>query len=305
MTDTLYCHPVDPMRRVDPTLSMSDLDSNDYIGEDDVEKVQARIEGVTDDFEQKTGHAFRETRVGSPGTDATYEAHGVSFQRYRTGVKVWLQHRDVVPFDRSKGDRLLVRTSRKNWKDLTNDQGTRWNANWEDGWIRIHSGYRYPTRWNRELRDHNVRVCYRYGALGGARERGGQAALSSDAGTSVSTISIDDASRLPPRGLVLVSGSEYVRYSSLDYDANEITDAERGVRATAQASHSSGATVHYVPPSVREAVAARTAVEMVQYDDWVDRLVETGEGVRPSDKIESWEKEYEQALGRHSEATAL
>lgn len=301
MSTAGYCLVEDVLRRFDPTLDRSDLDTNEFVPNDGLAKVESAIQSLSDEFDQDTGHAFRETRVGSPGAEATYETHGVDHEKYRRGVKVWLDHREVLPLDYDAGDRLEIRTGRRSWRDLTQQEDVRWNANYETGWIRIHSGFRTPTKWNREIRDKNIRITYRYGALGGDRDRGGETTLDGDIDDSENP-TVEDPSRLPHRGVVSVGGDEYVEYQSLDYDTGELSGVTRGDKATTASAHDSGEVVHYCPAAVTEAVADAVAAEMVTYDDWVDRLVDSDKGLRHKEKIDQWTERFEKEKARRAEA---
>lgn len=298
-----YCHPVDVLRRFDPKLTVTDLEDGSFIGEADLQKVVARIEQAGDEFENDTRHSFRETRVGSPGQPATYEQEGVDRQKYRSGIKLFLDHRHVVPLDPAEGDTLEVRTGRDSWRDITDREGERWTADYTQGWLRIHSRFNTSVRWQKDLRENNVRVTYRYGALGGGRDRGGETTLDGQV-DDTSDPTVSTPSRLPRRGTLLIGNAEYVRYGGIDRETGALSGVSRGERATAAESHPDGEVVHYCPIDVREAVADYAAVELIRYDDFVDQIGQ-GEGVKPSTKIEQWEKNFERIKDKHSEARSL
>ena len=303
--ETSYCLLADVLRRFDPTIDPTDLDNDDLLGLNSLEKAEAAIENKTNEFENKTRHAFRTQRVGSPGYPESYEYHGERYEKFRRGVKVYLNHRHVLPLDSQKGDAFEVRVGRFNWRDLTDEVDSRYNANYEKGWIRVYAGFRTPARWNREIEDRNIRISYRYGSLGGNRERGGQTTLSTAVSDTDTTFEVTEAARLPNHALVSVGGTEYARYSSLDYGADELTGVSRGVRNTEATSHPAGTVVHYVPVDVREAVAAGVAAELTAYDDWTNIIVESGDSMRMRDKHEMWTNEFEQTTARHSEVRMI
>jgi hypothetical protein len=302
-----YCHIIDVLRRFDPGLTVSDLEgSGSFVGPDGVQKVEAKIQEAGDIFEDKTRHAFRERRVGAPGRPDTYEHHGVKRHTFRSGSKVWLEHRHVVPIDPDEGDAVEVRIGRDDWRDITGDEGPRWNANYVDGWIRLHSRWQATNRWQKDLRENNIRVTYRYGALGGDRGRGGETALSGSVDDS-SAPAVDGPGRLPPRGTVLVGGpenGEYVEYGGIDYTTGELERVSRGQRATAADSREEGTLVHYCPLSVRSAVADKTAVELLTYDDFTNQIGES-DNISPSNKVETWNENFEKALQKHSGARSM
>lgn len=306
MARTTYAHPADVLRKFDPTLLRDGrLEQNDFIGSDDDEElVRARIEGVEDDFEDLTRNPYRERRVGVPDERRTYEAHDADFRRYQGGVRVWLENYPAVPFDREAGDRLLIRTGRNNWRDITDRENSMWEARWPDGELTIYAA-RYAGAWrNAALRD-NIRVCYRHGALGGSRDRGGQTELAEPLTQGDTSVSVKDIARLPNQGLLLVGGDEYVKFSRPDYESDSLESVSRGLRGTTETDHDADAEVHYCPVSIREAIAARTAVELLEYDDWVDQLVEATNGFAKNQKVDEWNSEWEQILNKHSGARLL
>lgn len=294
-----YAHPVDVLRKFDPQLSTEDLDDGDFMrARGAEEQIVARLETATDDFDDLTRRPMRETRVGSPGHPATYEFHSADIYRYQRGVKVWLDYDYIHPIDTNEDDKIEMRSGKDSWKDITSQEGERWEAHYQKGWIRVFSRL-VRTMWRRPLDDRFIRITYRHGALGGNRRRGGQTTVSGSHTDSETSISVADASRLPSAGLVLVDNSEYMRVSSVDYSADTIT-VTRGDRLTTAASLDGGETVHYCPAGVREAVAAQAAREMVIYDDYTDEIVEGSGAINPREKLDEWKDEWEQSLGRHS-----
>jgi len=305
MARTTYAHPFDVVRKFNPDiLKQGSLSSNEYIGtQDDEELVRARIEEVEDEFEDLTRNAFREVRVGHVGSPATYEYHDADFRRYQHGLKVYLDHRKVVPFDSTEDDRLEIRTGRDSWKDVTDDEGSLWEANWRKGWIRFYGIYRYLGAWHQAILERNVRVSYRHGALGGSSREGGETTLDGQLAQGANTIDVIDADRLPHQGLLLIDGQEYVRFRGRSTDT--LQDVTRGLRGTEDQQHADGGQVHYCPPAIRSAIAARAAVELLEYDDWVDSLVEASDGFAKPQKVDDWNGEWEKALNKHSEARML
>jgi len=299
-----YCTDIDVVRKFNPQLGEAALEANDYIQNNDREQIRARIDAVSDKFDENTGRAMREVRVGSPGAPRTYEYYDAQRQRHRYPLEVDLDHQDIVPIDANAGDTLEVRDGRDSWDAITSDEGDEWWLDYEDGELKI-----FELLVNRiyfEARDERyLRITYRHGALGGGRRRGGQTTLDSqvDDSTSTTTLSVADSARLPADGGVMLVGTgtdaEYVRVSDVDTSTDTLT-VTRGIRATSATSHASGAPVHYCPLEVRDAVAAKTARELLRYDDWVDELVEAGQGLGASDKMDAWEQAWTDACANHT-----
>ena len=298
--EPLYAHVVDVLRKFDPTLTEQDLDNDDYIGASDREKVRARIDEVCDELEGETGRAFRERRVGAPGSPRTYDEQDVEGGGRGRPIRVQLRNitpGDVMPLDPNEGDSLQIRVGRDRWEDVTNEEDDTWSLNYKTGELKIYR--RLVQRiYLRDPEDRYVKATFRYGALGGSKRRGGQTALSSSVNDSDTTLSVENAERLPSTGVFLVGNDEYVR-ADVDYQNNEIS-VERGVRATTASAHEADDPVHYCPLSVRSAVAARSAQELLRYDDWVDQLREASQSLGGKEKMDSWQDEWDRTLGKHS-----
>lgn len=298
--EPLYAHVVDVLRKFSPTLTEQELDNNEYIGVNDREKVRARLDEVCDEFETETGRAFRERRVGAPGAPKTYDEQDVKGGGHSKPLRVQLRNitpGDIMPLDPNEGDSLQIRVGKNRWEDVTNEEGDTWQLNYKTGRLKV---YRRLVRriYLRDPEDRYVKATFRYGALGGSKRRGGQTALASSTTDSDTTWSVENAERLPSTGVFLVDNSEYVR-GDVDYQNGEV-EVKRGIRATTAESHDAGDVVHYCPLSIRSAVAARAAQELLRYDDWVDELREASQSLGGKEKMDSWQDEWEKALGRHS-----
>jgi len=298
-----YCHLVDVLRKFNPQLSESAIDLDDYIGYEDRAQIRARIDAVSDEFDQQTGTPMRLVRRGSPGDPRTYEYHDADRPDRRTfPLRVDLDGRDIVPLDPDAGDTLEVRQGRDDWDDITDGEGDEWWLDHETGDLKLFQLLVSRVYW--EAPDERyLRATYRHGALGGGRDRGGQTTLDSQADDTATNLSVADAARLPNGGGVMLLGAgddaEYVRVTDVDASTDTLT-VSRGERATTATTHESGTPVHYCPLSVRDAVAAKAARELLRYEDWVDDLVEAGDGLGASDKMDAWQQAWQDALAKHS-----
>jgi len=300
---TNYAHPVDVIRKYNPQVTLQNLKDDGLIGNSDLEQVRARIQGVESEFDSMTGAPMREVRVGTPNHPQTWEYQEAEMYRTEYGAKVWLDNGKLLPIRSAEGDTIELRTGKDTWDDITSEEGDRWEADYEKGWIRIFARYRRTVR-RKQLRDKFLRVTYRHGARGGRHDQAGQTTISSQASAGDTTIQVEDASRLRPEGLLFVGGDEYIFADVVDYDNDEIDVLTRGARGTEDQQHDSGTTVHYCPDYVREAVAARAAQEVLRYEDWVDDLVESG-GYSVQDKMSDWQDEWEKALSKNSAVRAM
>lgn len=314
MPRTTYAQPVDVLRRFDPTITTDDLaDGSDYFygqsaGGSDIDaedRIYSRIEEVENLFDQQTDNPQRLTTVGGHGN--VYEFHDADLHRYQGGVKVFLDHRGIEPIDVAEGDSIEIRTGRDSWRDITGSEGELWRMNYVKGVLQLVGYYRYTNAvWRNSIMDDNIRINYRFGGLGGGRRKPGQSSLSSSLSQGTTNeAEVDDASRFPAGGAVVLVGDEYVRYESADWDNDKLLNLTRGVRHTTDADRDSGDTVHYCPMMVRSAVASKTAVELMTYEDWVAETISTGQELDPSPKIDQWNAEWEKALGRFSEVKMI
>lgn len=306
MARTLYALPVDVLRKFDPGVTQGDLSSESLFGNEDLELVRSHIEGAERKFDERTGHPFREQRVGTPNEPATYEKKDADFWRYQGGTRVWLEHYPVIPLDSTQGDVLEIRVGRDNWKDITDDEGTLYEANWLDGTITIYAA-RYRGSWRNAAFQNNIRASYRHGAFGSDPGEGGQTELASDTtgDGSDTVLDVKDASRLPPRGIVNLGGVEYAHMTNRDTANNTIT-VTRGVRQTdASKNLVSGDVVHYCPSNIRDAVAARAARELIKVDHIGDNLPTPDDDLSFTDLIKDLEREWSEAVAENAEAKML
>lgn len=299
----IYCHPTTVLRKFDPSLTESDLSTDDYIGNDDLEQVRARIDAVCADFEDETGHAYRRGRMGAPGATETYEYQDVSNRRPSAPLWASLDYRPVLPFDSASNDSLEIRTGKDSWDDVTDDLGDEFTLDNRSGRLKLYRWIINRIFWDAPD-DRFLRVSYRYGALGGSQFEGGQTTLDGSIDSDDTSVSVANAARLPDRGVVLIANDEYARITSVDYSANTLT-LTRGVHVTDAASHDDGDVVHFCPENLRDAIAAEAARELVLYDDVVDRLIDTGDGPSPQDKLDDWQAAYERQLAKQSEVRKL
>lgn len=300
-----YCHPLDVLRRFDPSLTLTDIQQGNILGADSVEQIQARVHAVSQDWDQDTGTPLRLRRRGSPDAPRTYEYYDAD----RTSgfpLRVELDHDDIVPFDPNAGDVLEIRTGRDSWDDITTGEGDEWVLLHESGDLKLFQLLVKRVWW--EAPDERyLRTTYRYGALGGSRDRGGETTLAAaiTGAESETTLSVTDASRLPADGGLLflpnspAADSEYVRATSVDHAADELT-VTRAVQGTDAASHDAGTTVHYCPPDVRDAVAGQAAAELARYDLALNRTDGDSLTIDPGTKIDDWQQEYRDAKARYS-----
>lgn len=300
----LYAHPVDVLRKFNPQLTQNSLDQNDYIGNNDEQQIRARIDSVSNQLEAETGVAFRLQRTGSPGAPETYEHQEVDGEP-APPMRVTLDHRNVLPIDSNQDDTIEVRTGKNDWKDITDQADDEFVLKHHEGVLEVYRFLIQRIYWD-AADNRYLRATYRYGALGGSQDIGGQTTLDGSLGGSDSdtSVSVTNAARLPNRGVLLLGNDEYVRLTDVNYDTNTLT-VERGVRATSAASHEDGDLVYYCPEYVRDAVAAKTARELLRYDDWVDELVEAGQGLGASDKMDAWQDSWERALRNESTVRRL
>lgn len=297
-----YCHVVDVLRKFNPQLTESNLDSNDYIGNEDREQIRARIDAVGSTYDGRAV-AARQLRVGSPGAPETYEKHDAPHRGWKRQMLIDLDGRNVLPFDPNEGDVIEVRTGRDQWEDITANAGDDYVL--EAGPGRLNLYRRLIGRlYFEDRRNRFLRVSYRHGGLGGSRGRGGQTTLDGSLDDTTTTVSVANAARLPDSGVALIGNDEYVRITDVDYQTDELT-VVRGVRATTAASQADGAVIHYCPEAIRDAVAGMTAAELVRYDDWTATIVDGDASINPQQKIDDWEEAFDSVCAANSDVRVL
>lgn len=298
MPRTHYIVPMDVTRRFDPTITNSELETNDYIGTDDMERIRSRIEGVEGQWDRHA-RPLREVRIGSQDAPVYQSAKGKGFP-----IHVYLDHEHIIPFDASAGDSIERRTGIDTWTDITNEEGSGWVADYRKGKLTV---YEIPGRGHlpvlRRWRDRFIRVTYRVG-LGAEYGQAGQTTISETLfqGGTPGSLSVSDASRLSPGGgTMLVDGTEYVHVDGVDESNDTVSIAERGLRGTSDGERSSGSVIHYCPLNVREAISARAAVELARWENFADRLASTGDSsLDLGSKVDQWNAEWREALGAYS-----
>lgn len=305
MARTTYALPVDVLRRFDPTLTQSDLESDRLFDNEDEETILSRIEAVERKFDTETGHPFREVRIGTPDEPFSYEQHDADFRKYQGGVRVWLNSYPVVPLDSEAGDTLELRTGTDSWRDITDLEGDLYEANWREGTLTVYA-HRYAGRWHHAALRKNVRITYRVGAFGGDIDEGGQTELAEDVTDADETeLEVKDARRLPARGILNLGGREYVHLTDRDIESDTIT-VTRGVRHTSAADDlEEGDLVHYCPENIRDAIAAKAARDLIKVDHIGDNLPTPEDDFTFSDWLEDLEAEWEQAKAENAEATIV
>jgi len=302
---TPYCHPVDVLRRFDPSISITDL-NNGVVGLGGADPIIARVRAVSQEWDNKSGSPMRTIRIGSPGAPATYTKHDVQGGR-APPLKINLDYGDIVPFDPVADDTLEIRTGRDSWDDVTGEAGDTWVLDNDRGQLKL---FRYLI--NRlhfeDPGERFVRLSYRAGGLGGGRDRGGETELTSDITDTATALDVADASRLPYDGGVMYlpdgGTGEYVRVTDVDVDSDTLT-VVRGEQGTDATAHTSGTAVHYCPEDVRDAVAAHSAAELVRYDLSTPRSDDDDTAVSPRNKVEQWDGEWQSALSQYSNVRTL
>lgn len=285
-----YCAIVDVERKLDTTVR-------------NTTEARRKIDAASQRWDQTTGRPMRQLRVGTAGAPATYESHNVDRPSGRAlPLKVDLNHSHIVPIDADE-DVIEVRVGRDEWRDVTDERGDEWVIDNDRGQLRLFRFLISRLRFE-DPSERAVRLSYRYGALGGDRNRGGQTALTSSVTDTDTTLAVDSVVGLPTPGAVVAIGEpggtlEYARVTDIDGSANELTVA-RGVDQTDADSHDAGAIVHYVPLDVREAVAAKAAVDLLTDDEAQIGVADDAETTDRGEKRDQYNEEWRRAARNYS-----
>lgn len=294
-----YCLPEDVLRLFDAQESLVNFD------EAELGLIRDSIDDFGSEFEIETGHAFRETRVGSPGSPETYEYASVEGNHRRPPLRLLLDHRFIHPIDPNQDDVVEYRSGRDEWTDISDASGDEFTLKYEHGAMKVFRWLINRIVWG-VPDDRYLRLSYRYGGLGGKQGQGGQTTLDGAVDSSSTSITVDNAGRLPSSGKLLLYGdnAEYVDLESVNYDTNTIT-VSRGERSTDAASHDDGDVVHYCPLSFRKSVAGKAAQEMQEYEFFAANLSDTGDGISGSDRIDTWSAKFDRSKAKHSTVKKL
>jgi hypothetical protein len=293
-----YCTPEDIARKIDQPPDRIDADERTRFG--------TRAQTASQRWDRETGSPARQIRVGAADRKATWETHD-SPGRSGFPLVISLNNGDIQPLDSSVGDAIEVRTGRDSFEDITDEEGDEWVLDNRRGQLKL---YRFLVRRLQfEGPDERlVRLTYRHGALGGSRDEGAATTLSSSVTSVDTTLSTSDPAAFPTApfvaGLGTSAGFEHVRVEEIDSGAGTVT-VTRGVAQTEADSHPEGAILQYVPPSVREAVAARAAVPIVLDDDARTAVPDDGQLTSRTDRAEELREQYRDAARSNSDVLTL
>jgi len=288
-----YCAPHDVLRRLDQPI--------DRLDSEQLDRLRARTAAISHAWDRETGRPLRAVRVGTPEAPRTWERHDAAGGSRGPPVVIDLDHGDIAPIDAGAGDTIEVRIGRDTWEDVTAAEGDDWTLDYDRGQLKLFRVI-LPRRIFEHPSERFVRLTYRHGALGGDRDRGGQTTLDSDASASAATLSVTDTATLPANAGVLSLGTgtiqEYVRVADIDRATDTLT-VTRGIRGTSQVDHGSNTIVQYVPPDVRDAVAARVAAQAILDDESRTSIPDDGQLTGPQAKAERFQAEWDDALARY------
>lgn len=293
-----YATPEAIQRKLDKPLS--------NLGTDERQRYRSRAEMASQQWDKTTGNPMRSVREGAVDEPVTWEYHNAQNPGYEP-VVISLDHGNIQPIDSTAGDRIEVRTGRDSWDDVTDKAGDEFVVLHDRGQLKL---FRFIL--NRaffEPRDERfVRLTYRYGGLGGARDRGFETSTDGSVAKGDTTISVASAGRFPDAPFIADLGAagshERVRVTDVDRGADDLT-VERGVRGTTDDAHSDGDTVQYSPDDVREAVAARAAELLTLDDDARPSLPDDGQTTSRSSRADRFQTEWETTAAKYSEVMRL
>jgi hypothetical protein len=228
----------------------------------------------------------------------------------------------ILPWDPDEGDAAFVYVGLSGrasgggvddgWEDVTDEIGETWAIlNHREGTFTLHpqllfrSVYRSTAGVSlsaQQLREVRLAVSYRYGTLGGDSEAGGLTDLAQsldDTETETGSVDVTDSGSLSTGGnagpVLIRIGREYVR-AQVDPDGDTIDITERGIRGTTAVAHDAGEPVHYVPPSVIKAVAARAGMWWLTTGQYSEYLPDADDRLDVSDRIDQLETVWQTTL---------
>lgn len=293
-----YCTAEDIVRKLDH--------APDHLNPDFRTRYETRARAASQRWDRETGSPARQIRVGAADRPETWETHDAP-DRSDFPLVISLNNGDVQPIEASAGDAIEIRTGRDTFEDVTGEEGDEWIIDNRRGQLKL---FRFLVqRLYFESPDERlVRLTYRHGALGGSRDEGAVTTLTSSVTDSDTTLPTNDPSAFPATPFVAALGVsadyEYVRVTDIDTGTGDVA-VVRGVDFTDKASRPDGATLQYVPPSIREAVAARAAVPLVLDDDAVTTAPDNGQFAKRNERAEELRAEYRDAARSNSDVLTL
>lgn len=294
------CLPTDVLRKWDPQVTESALrnfqEGVSPIGNDDYEKIVSRIEGVESRLERETGNPYRLRYVGDPDDYQTWEVPSRYQVKKAPFGRLWISlNKDQIV------DVNAVRVRDQfDFEQSDTIERDNLDINYQNGTINVRRSVIPTQLW--EIIEHkgfHCTVSYTYGALGGNTGRAGQTETTAQISETDTSVTVENGSRLPPGGGTLLIGQEYVS-TERNGDTLELT---RGVRGTDAKAHDAGTGVHYCPMHIREAVAAKAAIELSTYVDKIDEAV--GAQFDPQEKKDVWNSEWESVIETSGEFVSL
>jgi len=295
-----YCSADDVRRKLDQPASS--------VGVDERERFGTRAAVASQRWDSETRSPLRTVRVGATDAPETWEYHDAHGVRRGPPVVIDLSHSEINPIDASKGDVIEVRTGRDNFEDFTDEEGDEFSLVYRDGQLKLYRFLLNQLRFE-DQQERLVRLTYRYGGLGGGRNKGATTTLSSSVADTDTALSVNDAARLPPTPIVVMVGesavdAEYVRVTDIDRATDTLT-VSRGVRQSTAASHDSGDIVQYTPTDVREAVAAKAAELLTLDDDARTAIPDDGQLTSRTARADRFRDEWEETTSRYQSVRIL
>jgi len=293
-----YCTAEDIARKIDQPP--------DRIESAERSRYETRARAASQRWDRETGSPARQIRVGATDRKATWEIHDAP-RRSGFPLVISLNNGDIQPLNSNAGDAIEVRTGRDSYEDITDEEGDEWVLNNRRGQVKL---FRFLVRRLQfEGPDERlVRLTYRHGALGGSRDEGAATTLTASVTGGDTTLPTSDPSAFPATpfvaGLGTSAGFEHVRVEEIDSGTGDVT-VVRGVAQTDADTHPDGATLQYVPPSVREAVAARAAVPIVLDDDARTAVPDDGQLTSRTDRADELREQYRAAARSNSDVLTL
>jgi len=331
-TRTTLALPIDVALTFDSTVTQTQLQNNTFQGSaDDRDVLKSDIVDAEDELRARADLTTRLSRQGSPGDTTTYEELTYDLPGHENYKAKWSQvggdylNEDVtkdlsqdhlLPFDADAGDEAYIYRGlgtdqyTDGWEEVTDERGDTWDIlDYRSGTViisaveidRAMAGHTAQGLGTGQQSKFRMKLTYRYGAQGGDRAATGTTDLDasiSDSDTVPLTVTVADASRLPTTGggsVEVLINEEYVS-ATVDPAADELTIVERGIRGTTTADHDSGDRVQYTPPAIRKAVAARTAMQVIESGRYQSFLPDSEDAIGKDDMMDSFGETWQTTL---------
>lgn len=280
-----YCTPSDIK---DFLITQKSFGANSKPSLGQVASLISQIEG---EFERRSRKSWRPRIVRNEVHDleSLKSRHKELFDRVTTPRPIHLMYNPILPLSQARGHKIEVYEGVEPWTEwLTKTEGR--NADW---WADYELGIVYLRKSFIPRRHALVRVTYEYG-------KPITTTTDNPLTSGATTIGAGDTSYYDTRGWIRID-DEYVFYTGKT--ATSFTGCKRGEFNSEASSHDQTSEIYQCPDHVRGLIIKKVAARILENERFVSVAAESESGAAAiSQVIDTWNKEFEMALGNEYQA---